>query len=170
MDSSRLIEIRAIEFLTKKLISVNNLVKIEGKALTNPVAVPRWAGKGLAVRWPVRGSVPVSVTAIHLARPLPERVEQPTRTAAQDRACRAGRHVSLHGLAPMGFTMPGPLPARRCALTAPFHPYHPKVAVCFLWHFPWGRPRRALPGILILWSPDFPLPEPRGSGSSHPAI
>ena len=65
----------------------------------------------------------------------------------------------------MGFTMPVLLPVRRCAFTAPFHPYrhirfrHP--AVCFLWHFPWGYPRRALPGILILWSPDFPLPLPK---------
>ena len=40
----------------------------------------------------------------------------------------------------------------------------PGPAVCFLWHFPWGRPRRALPGILILWSPDFPLPAPQGLG------
>ena len=29
-------------------------------------------------------------------------------------------------------------------------------AVCFLWHFPWGRPRRALPGTVFPWSPDFP--------------
>src|SRR5213082_2808312 len=26
----------------------------------------------------------------------------------------------------------------------------------FLWHFPWGRPRRALPGTVPPWSPDFP--------------
>ncbi len=31
-------------------------------------------------------------------------------------------------------------------------------AVCFLWHFPWGRPRRALPGTASPWSPDFPPP------------
>ncbi|GGA46656.1 hypothetical protein GCM10011499_15500 [Pelagibacterium lentulum] len=31
------------------------------------------------------------------------------------------------------------------------------MAVCFLWHFPWGRPRRALPGTVFSWSPDFPL-------------
>jgi hypothetical protein len=28
--------------------------------------------------------------------------------------------------------------------------------VCFLLHFPWGRPRRALPGTVFPWSPDFP--------------
>ncbi len=30
------------------------------------------------------------------------------------------------------------------------------LAVCFLWHCPWGRPRRALPGAVFPWSPDFP--------------
>jgi hypothetical protein len=36
----------------------------------------------------------------------------------------------------VGFTMPRLLPAARCALTAPFHPYQPKLAVSFLLHFP----------------------------------
>src|ERR1039458_8591727 len=38
----------------------------------------------------------------------------------------------------VGFALPAALLPRRCALTAPFHPY-PGVAaaaVCFLWHFP----------------------------------
>ena len=54
--------------------------------------------------------------------------------------------------------VPVPLPAPRCAITAPFHPYRcPKAAaVCSLLHFPWGRPRRALPGTVFPWSPDFP--------------
>jgi hypothetical protein len=29
-------------------------------------------------------------------------------------------------------------------------------AVCFLWHFPWGHPRRTLSGTVFPWSPDFP--------------
>ena len=29
-------------------------------------------------------------------------------------------------------------------------------AVCFLWHCPWGRPRRTLSGTVSPWSPDFP--------------
>src|SRR5215469_2665654 len=33
-----------------------------------------------------------------------------------------------------------------------------RLAVYFLWHFPWGRPRRGLPGTVPPWSPDFPLP------------
>jgi hypothetical protein len=43
-------------------------------------------------------------------------------------------------------------------------------AVCFLWHFPWGRPRRALPGTVFPWSPDFPPSRPFGTcDSGHPA-
>ncbi len=32
-------------------------------------------------------------------------------------------------------------------------------AVCFLWHYPWGHPRRPLAGTVFPWSPDFPPPE-----------
>jgi hypothetical protein len=48
-------------------------------------------------------------------------------------------------------------PRRWCALTAPFHPYlcgyapegeMPPSAVCFLWHFPAGRPDWVLPSTL----------------------
>ena len=46
-----------------------------------------------------------------------------------------------------------------------------ELAVCFLWHFPWGRPRRALPGTVFPWSPDFPplagFPDAKGS---HPTV
>ncbi len=31
-------------------------------------------------------------------------------------------------------------------------------AVCFLWHYPWGHPRRRLAGTVFPWSPDFPPP------------
>ena len=33
-----------------------------------------------------------------------------------------------------------------------------RKAVCFLWHCPWGRPRRPLAGTVFPWSPDFPPP------------
>ena len=61
----------------------------------------------------------------------------------------------------MGFTLPPPLPAERCALTAPFHPYRPfgraeGKAVCFLWHFPSRCRDRALPGMPPVRSSDFP--------------
>src|SRR5271169_7136165 len=67
-------------------------------------------------------------------------------------------------LLPVGFTLPPLLPGARCALAAPFRPCprgalrHLARAVCFLWHFPWGRPRRGLSGTVFPWSPDFPLP------------
>src|SRR3569833_832317 len=64
---------------------------------------------------------------------------------------------SLFGLAPGGvcravpvarsavrsYRTLSPLPARR-------------LAVCSLWHFPWGRPRRLLAVTVFRWSPDFP--------------
>src|SRR3984885_13198283 len=71
-------------------------------------------------------------------------------------------------LLPVGFTLPPLLPGARCALAAPFRPCpraaSPRLAraVCFLWQFPWGRPRRTLSGTVFPWSPDFPLPDPRG--------
>jgi len=43
-------------------------------------------------------------------------------------------------------------------------------AVRFLWHFPWGRPRRTLSGTACRWSPDFPPPRPFDHcGSGRPA-
>ena len=59
----------------------------------------------------------------------------------------------------VGFALPWLLPARRCALTAPFHPYPPRRAVCFLWHFPSSGLESTLPGVtwhIALWSSDFP--------------
>ena len=101
---------------------------------------------------------------IPLGRPLPDASRNPPgrqRGSAPGR-CRPCRPYSV--LLPVGFTMPPLSPGARCALTAPFHPYRnpviPKAysasAVCSLWHFPWGRPRRALPGTVLPWSPDFP--------------
>ena len=92
------------------------------------------------------------------------RLARPTRAATRKTRlgdCSPDRSYLV--LLPVGFTVPLPLPGARCALTAPFHPYplgrKAGQAVCFLWHFPWGRPRRALPGTVFPWSPDFPLPQ-----------
>src|ERR1019366_9226402 len=45
----------------------------------------------------------------------------------------------------VGFALPAALLRRRCALTAPFHPYLSLAAraVCFLWHFPSNQPTLA---------------------------
>ena len=42
-------------------------------------------------------------------------------------------------------------------------------AVYFLWHFPWGRPRRALPGTVPPWSPDFPPSAQRRRAAIRPS-
>ena len=93
-----------------------------------------------------------------------------TRSPGVNPACRP-----YLVLLPVGFTVPLPLPEARCALTAPFHPCRSfrdaaRPAVCFLWHCPWGRPRRALPGTVSPWSPDFPPPPGCPGESGRPAV
>ena len=78
----------------------------------------------------------------------------------------------------VGFTLPASLLPRRCALTAPFHPY-PSLAdgaVYFLWHFPSNAPTHtgmgALPDVIrhtALRSSDFPLSPPESANSDRPA-
>jgi hypothetical protein len=59
----------------------------------------------------------------------------------------------------------GALLPHRFTLAA--HPcYRNGLAVYFLWHFPWGRPRRVLPGTVPPWSPDFPPSADRGERPS----
>ena len=41
-------------------------------------------------------------------------------------------------------------------------------AVCSLWRYPWGYPRRALPGTVSPWSPDFPRCASAPRPSDHP--
>jgi hypothetical protein len=43
-------------------------------------------------------------------------------------------------------------------------------AVSSLWRFPWGYPRRALPGTLANGSPDFPRAPPYDGTRGHPAL
>ena len=70
---------------------------------------------------------------IHLGRSLPnasrdrpgwQRGNPPDRAGGLPR--RPIRHPYLV-LLPVGFTVPAPLPAPRCALTAPFHPCRPRA-------------------------------------------
>ena len=127
-------------------------------------------------RWPVSRVLSPGKprgTAIHLECPLPSTSCDRPGQQSGNRPVPPKRHDCPYlVLLRVGFTEPRLLPAARCALTAPFHPYQSvprhQVAVYFLWHFPWGRPRRALPGTLFPWSPDFPLPAE--TGSDRPAI
>ena len=88
------------------------------------------------------------------------RLTRPTRAAARECAPRRsfdpGR-PPLFGLAPGGVCRAGPVagPAVRSYRPVSPLPAH-APAVCSLWHCPWGRPRRALPGTVFSWSPDFP--------------
>jgi len=66
----------------------------------------------------------------------------------------------------VGFALPAALLRRRCALTAPFHPYLGVAAgaVCFLWHFPSDGLEPGLPDVIrhtALRSSDFPLLRPK---------
>ena len=108
------------------------------------------------------------VAAIHLGRVLPRAsCNLPGRRAGNcPEGCPSCRPYSV--LLPVWFAMPPLLPGTRWALTPPFHPCRTatrrrRQAVCFLWHFPWGRPRRMLSGTVFPWSPDFPHPQPFGS-------
>jgi len=98
---------------------------------------------------------------------------QPTRTAARKPACPLPRHrtaVPIRSCSRWG--LPCPHRCRRGGALLP-HPFTLTLqkaarfgrAVFFLWHFPWGRPRRTLSGTVLPWSPDFPQAAgfPRGS-------
>lgn len=84
---------------------------------------------------------------------------QPTRMTRLETGWALARPCHPYSvLLPVGFAVPSMSPCPRWALTPPFHPYSASGAVCFLWHFPWGRPRRTLSGTVFPWSPDFPPP------------
>ena len=112
-----------------------------------------------------------------------ERLARPTRAtarkarpAAQAEATAACRSYLV--LLPVGFTLPPPLPAARCALTAPFHPYRPPpkggpgLAVCFCGTFPGVAPAGRYPAPCLRGARTF-LPPPRrltGAKSGHPTV
>ena len=69
------------------------------------------------------------------------------------------RRPPLFGLAPGGVYPAAPVArgaVRSCRTVSPLPSRLRALAVCFLWHFPWGRPRRPLAGTVFPWSPDFP--------------
>src|SRR4051794_10022807 len=112
-----------------------------------------------------------------------ERLARPTRAAARkarpaapakgNAACR-----SYLVLLPVGFTLPPPLPAARCALTAPFHPCRPPpkggtgLAVCFCGTFPGVAPAGRYPAPCLRGARTF-LPPPTRMAcaeSGHPTV
>jgi hypothetical protein len=86
---------------------------IAGKRQTacKPGSVPAGAGDGHSSGTPVAG---------RLARPTRAAARKPARSARFRGICRP-----YLVLLPVGFAVPSPLPAARCALAAPFHPCRP---------------------------------------------
>ena len=116
------------------------------------------------------GSVPAAAGDGHSSgTSVAERLVRPTRAAARKPACLRPKPQAA---APIWSCSRWGLPCRSryrdrgALLPHPFTltrgPWGAR-AVCFLWHFPWGRPRRGLPGTVFPWSPDFP---PRADFSS----
>jgi hypothetical protein len=110
--------------------------------------------------WPVSRVLSAEVTlcwmTIHLERLLPgASCNQPGRQAGNSLDAEASCHP-YSVLLQVGFAWPKPVakPAVRSYHT--FSPLPGKPGGLFLWHFPWGCPRRTLSGTLIPWSPDFP--------------
>jgi len=99
-------------------------------------------------------------TAIPLGRMLPPASSnQPGRRAGKPpRPCvSTQRRPPLFGLAPGGvypalFVTKEAVRSYRTVSPLPGQ----AQAVCFLWHYPWGHPRRTLSGTVFPWSPDFP--------------
>src|SRR5208282_3799873 len=94
----------------------------------------------------------------------------PPATNPSDQASgRAPRRLAAPRIAPIRSCSRRGLPCRRrCRPRGALlpHPFTLAVtpeglaardpAVCFLWRYPWGFPRRTLSGAASAWSPDFP--------------
>src|ERR1700736_4536324 len=125
------------------------------------------AGLEAEFRSPWRGAViPLGRALLRGSSDLPGGCGAPSRHAAPG-SPKADQEIPPYlVLLRVGFALPAALLRRRCALTAPFHPYLSLAAraVCFLWHFPSNDPARksagALPDVIrhtALRSSDFPL-------------
>lgn len=112
---------------------------------------------------------------------LARSLKPPTRTARGEAPLPgpvAGAHGarSLFGVAPGGACHAGPVASPAVGSYPTVSPLPQRTAaVSSLWRFPWGCPRRALPGTVASWSPDFPRPPscPRNGAMGrrgHPAI
>ena len=103
-------------------IVMSRMCRVSGQGACKPNSVPPSKSEG--------GDDHPSRTAVarRLQRPTRERSRTPL-------AAHVARCAPLFGLAPGGVCPAAPFPGRRCALTAPFHPYRlgprPATAVCF---------------------------------------
>jgi len=110
--------------------------------------------------------------------PVTERLMRPTRAAARRLARIVGslRDAcrSYLVLLPVGFSLPPPLPAARCALTAPFHPCRPLGIPETGWRctfcgtFPGVAPAGRYPAPYLRGARTFL--SPRIAESGHPTV
>ncbi len=107
-----------------------------------------------------------------------ERLARPTRATTRKHRCRLPGVSPLFGLAPGGVCHAASVAGRAVGSYPTVSPLpgwfaarkRANPAVCFLWHFPWGRPRRTLSGTVSPWSPDFPHRRGCPRQRSHPAV
>jgi hypothetical protein len=123
--------------------------------------------------------------AIHLGRSSPSASrDRPERRRGRPARRREPRLIaacrSYLVLLPVGFTLPPPLPAARCALTAPFHPCRPPAhegtgwarRYVFCGTFPGVAPAGRYPAPCLRGARTF-LPPPKSetwTESGHPTV
>ena len=121
---------------------------------------------------------PVAMDGHSSGTSVTERLARPTRTTTRKHRCQLPGVSPLFGLAPGGVCRAASVAGRAVGSYPTVSPLpgwfiarkRANPAVCFLWHFPWGRPRRTLSGTVSPWSPDFPRRPACARRRSHPAI
>jgi len=124
-------------------------------------------GRGWPFIWDVRRRTP------HATDPSGGAEGPPGGAGNADATCR-----SYLVLLPVGFSLPPPSPAARCALTAPFHPCRPPAAnrtgtgrrYIFCGTFPGVAPAGRYPAPYLRGARTFlPLPRRSGLGRERPS-
>src|SRR2546423_1223200 len=115
-----------------------DLIDISGSRTCKPNSVRRIAPAGRPFLWAAH-RCGAQATCPEVGRADPARVGN-----------RSSGLPPFLFLLRVGFPLPAALLRRRCALTAPFHPYLGVAAgaVCFLWHFPSSGLESTLPDVI----------------------
>jgi hypothetical protein len=100
-----------------------------------------------------------SANRVTTAVKLPTRASRAMASLRRYRGLRPDqpRARPLFGIAPGGACRAGSVTSPAVGSYPTFSPFPLRTGVVSsLWRFPWGCPRRGLPGTLAFWSPDFP--------------